>query len=107
MWVDVGEDCPLNKSLYGLWQASRTFNKRLVVDLKRIGFEQRLSDPCVLRFMMGDEVLGMVVIHVDDILFGGLKRIGEFVVQALRDSLPTKNLGEVIFFFGLRISARP
>ena len=49
----------------------------------------------------------MVVIHVDDILFGGLKRIGEFVVQALGDSLPTKNLGEVIFFFGLRISARP
>ena len=58
-----------------------------------------LSDPCVLRFMMGDEVLEMVVIHVDDILFGGLKRIGEFVVQALGDSLPT-NLGEVIFFLG-------
>ena len=50
--------------------------------------------------MIGDEVLGMVVIHVDDILFGGLKRIGEFVVQALGDSLPTKNLGEVIFFLG-------
>ena len=49
--------------------------------------------------MMGDEVLEMVVIHVDDILFGGLKRIGEFVVQALGDSLPT-NLGEVIFFLG-------
>ena len=70
------------------------------MDLKRIGFEQRLSDPCVLRFMMGDEVLGMVVIRVDDILFGGLKRIGEFVVQALGDSLPTKNLGEVISFLG-------
>ena len=78
-----GKIVRLNKSLYGLRQASRTFNKRLVVDLKRIGFEQCLSDPCVLRFMMGDEVLGMVVIHVDDILFGGLKRIGEFVVQAL------------------------
>ena len=95
-----GKIVRLNKSLYGLRQASRTFNKRLVVDLKRIGFEQCLSDPCVLRFMMGDEVLGMVVIHVDDILFGGLKRIGEFVVQALGDSLPTKNLGEVIFFLG-------
>ena len=89
----------MNKSLYGLRQASRTFNKRLVVDLKRIGFKRCLSDPCVLRFMMGDEVLGMVVIHVDDILFGGLKRIGEFVVPALGDSLPT-NLGEVIFFLG-------
>ena len=66
-----GKIVRLNKSLYGLRQASRTFNKRLVVDLKRIGFEQCLSDPCVLRFMMGDEVLGMVVIHVDDILFGG------------------------------------
>ena len=48
----------LNKSLYGLRQASRTFFKRLVSDLKRIGFEQSLSDPCVLRFMMGDEVNG-------------------------------------------------
>ena len=27
-----------------------------------------VSDPCVLRFMMGDEVMGMVAIHVDDIL---------------------------------------
>ena len=42
----------------------------------------------------------MVVIHVDDTLFGGLKRIGEFEVQALGDPLPTKNLGEVIFFLG-------
>ena len=42
----------------------------------------------------------MVVIHVDAILFAGLNRIGEFVVQALGDSLPTKNLGEVIFFLG-------
>ena len=29
-----------------------------------------------------------------------LKRIGEFVAQALADSLPTKNLGKVIFFLG-------
>ena len=36
-------------------------------DLKRIGFEQSLSDPCVLRFMMGDEVMGMVAIHVDSV----------------------------------------
>ena len=63
-----GKIVGLNKRLYGLRQASRTFNRRLVVDLKRIGFEQCLSDPCVLHFLMGDEVLGMVAIHVDDIL---------------------------------------
>ena len=42
----------------------------------------------------------MLVIRVDDILFSGLKRLGEFLVQALGDSLPTKNLGKVIFFLG-------
>ena len=62
-----GKVVRVNKSLYGLKQASRAFYKRLVSDLKMIGFEQSLSDPCVLRFTMGDEVMGMVAIHVDDI----------------------------------------
>ena len=95
-----GKVVRLNKSLYGLKQASRTFYKRLVSDLKRIGFEQSLSDPCVLRFMMGDEVMGMVAIHVDDILYAGTKSLVKVVVEALGDSLPTKNLGEVKFFLG-------
>ena len=90
----------LNKSLYGLRQASRTFYKRLVSDLKRIGFEQSLSDPCVLRFMMGDEVMGMVAIHVDDILYAGTKSLAKAVVEALGDSLPTKNWGDVKLFLG-------
>ena len=95
-----GKVVRLNKSLYGLKQASRTFYKRLVSELKRIGFEQSMSDPCVLRFMMGDEVVGMVAIHVDDILYAGTKSLAEVVVAALGDSLPTKNLGEVKFFLG-------
>ena len=90
----------LNKNLYGLKQASRTFYKRLVSDLKRIGFEQSMSDPCVLRFMMGDEVVGMVAIHVDNILYAGTKSLAKVVVEVLGDSLPTKNLGEVKFFLG-------
>ncbi|CAB1113291.1 unnamed protein product [Ectocarpus sp. CCAP 1310/34] len=48
----------------------------------------------VLRFMMGDEVLGMIAIHVDDILYAGIERLAKMVVEALGDSLPTKNLGE-------------
>ena len=81
-----GKVVRLNKSLYGLKQASRTFYKRLVSDLKRIGFELSLSDPCVLRFMMGDEVMGKVAIHVDDILYAGTKSLAKVVVEALGDS---------------------
>ncbi|CAB1104602.1 unnamed protein product [Ectocarpus sp. CCAP 1310/34] len=50
--------------------------------------------------MMGDEVLGMIAIHVDDILYAGIERLAKMVVEALGDSLPTKNLGEVRFFLG-------
>ena len=49
---------------------------------------------------MGDEVMGMVAIHVDDILYAGTKSLAKVVVEALGDSLPTKNLGEVKFFLG-------
>ncbi|CAM9743501.1 unnamed protein product [Scytosiphon promiscuus] len=94
-----GKAVRLNKSLYGLMQASRLFNKRLVQDLNIIRFEQCLRDPCVLRFMMGNEVIGMIVIHVDDILFAGLKRFAEYVLQELCNLLPTKNLGEVVSFW--------
>ena len=43
-------------------------------------------------------MLGMVAIHVDDILYAGTKSLAKVVVEALGDSLPTKNLGEVKFF---------
>ncbi|CAB1118601.1 unnamed protein product [Ectocarpus sp. CCAP 1310/34] len=69
----AGKVVRLDKILYGLRQASRTIHWRLVSDLKRIGFKQSLSDPCVLRLMMGDEVLGMIAIHVDDILYAGME----------------------------------
>ncbi|CAB1110629.1 unnamed protein product [Ectocarpus sp. CCAP 1310/34] len=68
------------------------------------GFEQSLSDPCVLRFMMGDEVMGIIAIHVDDILYAGTKRLAEVIVEALGDSLPTKILGKVRFFLGCAFS---
>ena len=50
--------------------------------------------------MMGNEVVGMVAIHVDDILYAGSEGLAKVVVAALGDSLPTKDLGEVKFFLG-------
>ena len=84
---------------------TRTFNIRLVQDLKTIGFEQCLTDPCVLRFMIGDEVVGMIVIQMDDILYAGLKRLAEYLLQERGNLLPTKNLGEVNLFLGYAFRA--
>ena len=44
--------------------------------------------------------MGMVAIHVDGILYAGIKSLAKVVVEALGDSPPTKNLGEVKFVLG-------
>ena len=36
--------------------------------------------------MMGDEVMGMVAIHVHGILYAGTKSLAKMVVEALGDS---------------------
>ncbi|CAB1113285.1 unnamed protein product [Ectocarpus sp. CCAP 1310/34] len=99
-----GKVVRFDKSLDGLRQACRTFLKRFVSDLKRISVEQSLSDPCVLRFMMRNEVMGVIAIHVDDFLCGGIESLAKIVVQALGDSFHTKNFGEVKFFHGCACS---
>ena len=39
----------LNRSLYGLKQASRSWHSHLLVRLKSLGFEQSLAGACVFR----------------------------------------------------------
>nr|GEW28028.1 hypothetical protein [Tanacetum cinerariifolium] len=41
--------CKLQRSIYGLKQASRSWNKRFDEEIKRFGFDQNLDDPCVYQ----------------------------------------------------------
>ena len=68
--------------------------------LKEIGFEQSLVDPCLLRLIISDELAGVVVMYVDDIMFAGCKVTSNEVVSALDAVFPVKNLGEVKWFMG-------
>ena len=47
----LGKFVRLNKSLYGLKQASRTWHAHLTTCLKRLGFEQCMTDVCVFRLI--------------------------------------------------------
>ena len=95
-----GKVVRLNKSVYGLKQASRTWYQLLVSTLEEIGFEQCLVDPCVLRLLVGSIVVAMVVIHVDDIQIAASQEVAEVVVDSLNDKFPTKNLGELSWYMG-------
>ena len=61
----------LNKSLYGLKQASRTWHAHLTSCLKRLGFEQCMTDVCVFRLIEDGRLTITAVVHVDDIFAVG------------------------------------
>ena len=62
--------CKLKRSIYGLKQASRSWNIRFDQAIKSFGFEQNLDEPCVYKRHQ-DKVLIFLVFYVDDILLIG------------------------------------
>ncbi|GJW50539.1 retrovirus-related pol polyprotein from transposon TNT 1-94 [Tanacetum coccineum] len=55
---------------YGLKQASRSWNKRFDVEIKKIGFTQNPDEPCLYLKASGSSV-AFLVLYVDDILIMG------------------------------------
>ncbi|GJW24917.1 retrotransposon protein, putative, ty1-copia subclass [Tanacetum coccineum] len=62
--------CKLQRSIYGLKQASRQWNKRFDEEIKKFGFTQNRDEPCVYRKASGSNVV-FLILYVDDILIMG------------------------------------
>ena len=52
--------CKLQRSIYGLKQASRSWNKRFDEEIKKFGFVQHPDEPCVYRKASGSNVTFLV-----------------------------------------------
>ncbi|GJS96380.1 retrotransposon protein, putative, ty1-copia subclass [Tanacetum coccineum] len=50
--------CKLQRFIYGLKQASKSWNKRFDKEIKRFGFTQNLDEPCVYQKASGSNDLG-------------------------------------------------
>ena len=59
--------CKLQRFIYGLKQASRTWNIRFDQDITLYGFEKSPDEPCVYKRIKGTKVV-FLVFYVDDIL---------------------------------------
>ncbi|GJY85013.1 retrotransposon protein, putative, ty1-copia subclass [Tanacetum coccineum] len=59
-----------SRSIYGLKQASRSWNKRFDEEIKRFGFTQNLDEPCVYQKASGSNVT-FLILYVDDIIIMG------------------------------------
>ena len=85
----------LNRSLYGLKQASRAWNTLLGRARRMHDFERCLTDPCVFRRMNGERVQMMLAVHVDDMIVVGSKHDCSELRSSLGPSFPIKDLGEL------------
>jgi hypothetical protein len=95
--------CKLQRSIYGLKQASRSWNIRFDETIKQYGFEQNLDEPCVYKKCQ-DNVVTFLVLYVDDILLIG-NDVGTLSAVRiwLSKQFDMKDLGEASYILGIKL----
>jgi hypothetical protein len=83
------------KSIYGLKQASRSWNIRFDEAIKSFGFSQNIDEPCVYKKASG-RIITFLILYVDDILLIG-NDVGAMssIKMWLSSHFAMKDLGEV------------
>lgn len=94
--------CKLKKSIYGLKQSPRCWNSALDSQLKKMGFVQTDSDPCIYRASEGD--MCIIGVYVDDIVLAGKSedRLKE-VKEELAKQFDIKDMGKLHYFLGMKV----
>ena len=99
----VGKVCKLQRSIYGLKQASRSWNLYFDEAIKVFGFIKSEDEPCVYKKVSGS-VIVFLLLYVDDILLIGndipaLQNIESW----LGSCFSMKDLGEAAYILGIKI----
>ena len=68
---DSSKVCKLNRSIYGLKQASRTWNHRFDEAIRSYDFIKNKDEPCVYKKISGSQLTNFLVLYMDDILLIG------------------------------------
>lgn len=96
--------CHLNKSLYGLKQAARAWNKRLDKVLLDLGYNRLQSEPCIY-LKRGPENISILAVYVDDLIFIYDNEIElSYLKNGLTKYFGVKDLGELSYCLGLHIA---
>ncbi|WP_283101429.1 reverse transcriptase domain-containing protein, partial [Escherichia coli] len=95
--------CKLQRSIYGLKQASRSWNLRFDDAIKEFGFIKNEDEPCVYKKVSGSAIV-FLVLYADDILLIG-NDIPELqsVKTCLGKCFSMKDLGEAAYVLGIMI----
>ncbi|GJS37648.1 retrotransposon protein, putative, ty1-copia subclass [Tanacetum coccineum] len=95
--------CKLKRSIYGLKQASRQWNKRFHDEIKKFCFSQNRNKPCVYIKVSGSYV-NFLILYVDGILIMGNNiPMLQDVKSYLGRCFAMKDLGEAAYILGIKI----
>ena len=95
--------CKLQRSIYGLKQASRSWNIRFDQAIKIFGFDKNPDEPCVYKRIQGVTVI-FLVLYVDDIFL--IENDVEVLLDVkdwLKNQFEMKDLGEANYILGIKI----
>ena len=95
--------CKLQRSIYGLKQASRSWNLRFDEAVKEFVFMKNEDEPCVNKKVSGSAIV-FLVLYVDDILLiGNDIPTLQSVESWLGKCFSMKDLGEAAYILGIKI----
>ena len=95
--------CKLQRSIYGLVQASQSWNIRFDGMIKAYGFIQTFGEACIYKKVSGSSV-AFLILYVDDILLiGNDIEIPDSIKGYLNKSFSMKDLGEAAYVLGIKI----
>eukprot|EP00253_Pinus_taeda_P005890 PITA_05890 len=95
--------CRLKKALYGLKQAPRAWYYRLDKYLHQQGFSKGSTDSN-LYIKIGNNKLLILVVYVDDIIFGSHEEaMSQSFALVMQKEFEMSLLGELTYFLGLQI----
>lgn len=98
--IDV---CQLLKTLYGLKQSAKGWNRRMHKYLLRKGFVQSASDNCIYIHRSGDDITYLALYVDDTLLLSSSQKAMSEVKQILMSEFKMTDLGQVSFFLGIQV----
>ena len=94
--------CKLHKSIHGLKQASRSWNKQFDSVIESFGFDQNEKEPYVYRKIQNDIVVFLILYVGDILLVGNDFEIFSKVKIQLATQFQMKDFGEAQYILGIK-----